>query len=376
MLCPKTFYQFFKKKKINFFTGVPDSLLKNFIGILSIYEKENHHIIASNEGAAVAIAAGHYMATKEIPLVYLQNSGLGNIINPILSLADKKVYSIPMIIIIGWRGEPFIKDEPQHIAQGQATISLIKSLKKKYIILSGDIKKDLKKINQIIFLAKKSSEPVFILIKKDIFNKKIIKKDFRDQKLISREEAINIIVNNLDDNFRIVATTGMISRELYEIRNFRKENHSKDFLTVGSMGYESQIGLGIAISKLKKNIKVVCLDGDGSFLMHMGGVATIGSVKPKNFIHIVLNNGSHDSVGGQPTAGFKINISGIAKSCSYDNCIGNIKDKPSIIKSLNFLKSNKGTGFLEILVKNGSRKNLGRPKEKPITNKKIFMKSI
>ena len=168
----------------------------------------------------------------------------------------------------------------------------------------------------------------------------------------------------------------MISRELYEIRNFRKENHSKDFLTVGSMGYASQIGLGIAISKLKKNIKVVCLDGDGSFLMHMGGVATIGSVKPKNFIHIVLNNGSHDSVGGQPTAGFKINISGIAKSCSYDNCIGNIKDKPSIIKSLNFLKSNKGTGFLEILVKNGSRKNLGRPKEKPITNKKIFMKSI
>jgi len=376
MLCPKTFYQFFKKKKINFFTGVPDSLLKNFIGILSIYEKENQHIIASNEGAAVAIAAGHYMATKEIPLVYLQNSGLGNIINPILSLADKKVYSIPMIIIIGWRGEPFIKDEPQHIAQGQATISLIKSLKKKYIILSGDIKKDLKKINQIIFLAKKNSEPVFILIKKDIFNKKIIKKDLRDQKLISREEAINIIVNNLDDNFRIVATTGMISRELYEIRNFRKENHSKDFLTVGSMGYASQIGLGIAISKLKKNIKVVCLDGDGSFLMHMGGVATIGSVKPKNFIHIVLNNGSHDSVGGQPTAGFKINISGIAKSCSYDNCIGNIKDKPSIIKSLNFLKSNKGTGFLEILVKNGSRKNLGRPKEKPITNKKIFMKSI
>lgn len=376
MLCPKTFYQFLKKKKINFFTGVPDSLLKNFIGILSIYEKENQHIIASNEGAAVAIAAGHYMATKEIPLIYLQNSGLGNTINPILSLADKKVYSIPMIIIVGWRGEPFIKDEPQHIAQGQATISLIKSLKKKYIILSGDIKKDLKKINQIIFLAKKNSEPVFILIKKDIFNKKIIKKDLRDQKLISREEAINIIVNNLNDNFRIVATTGMISRELYEIRNFRKENHSKDFLTVGSMGYASQIGLGIAISKLKKNIKVVCLDGDGSFLMHMGGVATIGSVKPKNFIHIVLNNGSHDSVGGQPTAGFKINISGIAKSCSYDNCIGNIKDKPSIIKSLNFLKSNKGTGFLEILVKNGSRKNLGRPKEKPITNKKIFMKSI
>lgn len=343
---------------------------------MSIYEKENQHIIASNEGAAVAIAAGHYMATKEIPLIYLQNSGLGNTINPILSLADKKVYSIPMIIIVGWRGEPFIKDEPQHIAQGQATISLIKSLKKKYIILSGDIKKDLKKINQIIFLAKKNSEPVFILIKKDIFNKKIIKKDLRDQKLISREEAINIIVNNLNDNFRIVATTGMISRELYEIRNFRKENHSKDFLTVGSMGYASQIGLGIAISKLKKNIKVVCLDGDGSFLMHMGGVATIGSVKPKNFIHIVLNNGSHDSVGGQPTAGFKINISGIAKSCSYDNCIGNIKDKPSIIKSLNFLKSNKGTGFLEILVKNGSRKNLGRPKEKPITNKKIFMKSI
>jgi phosphonopyruvate decarboxylase len=376
MLCPKIFYQFLKKKKINFFSGVPDSLLKNFIGILSNYEKENKHIIASNEGAAVAIAAGHYMATKEMPLVYLQNSGLGNIVNPILSLADKKVYSIPMIIIVGWRGEPFIKDEPQHIAQGQATISLIKSLKKKYIILSGDIKKDLIKINQIISLAKKNSEPVFILIKKDIFNKTIIKKGDRDRRLISREEAINIIVNNLNDNFRIVATTGMISRELYEIRNLRKENHSKDFLTVGSMGYASQIGLGVAISKLKKNIKVVCLDGDGSFLMHMGGVATIGSVKPRNFIHIVLNNGSHDSVGGQPTAGFKINISGIAKSCSYDYCIGNIKDKPSIIKSLNLLKSNKGTGFLEILVKNGSRKNLGRPKEKPITNKKIFMKSI
>ena len=306
-------------------------------------------------------------------MVYLQNSGLGNTINPILSLSDKKVYSLPMLIMVGWRGQPGIKDEPQHISQGSCTISLIKSLKKKYKILNGNFKSDLLKTNSALKIAKKNQEPVFLIVKKNTFEK-IIEPKKDQSNLISREEAIDLITSVFKKNIKIISSTGMISRELYEIRKKQNDKSFNDFLTVGSMGHASQIALGISLNSKKK---IICLDGDGAFLMHMGGVSTIGDLKIKNYLHIVLNNFSHDSVGGQPTSAKTTSLSNIAKACGYKNIIGPLKSKTQIIKKLNYmLKKKTGPSFVEILVKKGFRKNLGRPKEKPIENKNNFFKNL
>ena len=373
MLSPIVFFNFLKKKGISFYVGVPDSLLKNFCHYVSNKVSKKNHIISANEGSAIAIASGYNIATRKIPLVYLQNSGLGNTINPILSLSDKKVYSLPMLIMVGWRGQPGIKDEPQHISQGSCTISLIKSLKKKYKILNGNFKSDLLKTNSALKIAKKNQEPVFLIVKKNTFEK-IIEPKKDQSNLISREEAIDLITSVFKKNIKIISSTGMISRELYEIRKKQNDKSFNDFLTVGSMGHASQIALGISLNSKKK---IICLDGDGAFLMHMGGVSTIGDLKIKNYLHIVLNNFSHDSVGGQPTSAKTTSLSNIAKACGYKNIIGPLKSKTQIIKKLNYmLKKKTGPSFVEILVKKGFRKNLGRPKEKPIENKNNFFKNL
>ena len=373
MLSPIVFFNFLKKKGISFYVGVPDSLLKNFCNYVSNKVSKKNHIISANEGSAIAIASGYNIATRKIPLVYLQNSGLGNTINPILSLSDKKVYSLPMLIMVGWRGQPGIKDEPQHISQGSCTISLIKSLKKKYKILNGNFKSDLLKTNSALKIAKKNQEPVFLIVKKNTFEK-IIEPKKDQSNLISREEAIDLITSVFKKNIKIISSTGMISRELYEIRKKKNDKSFNDFLTVGSMGHASQIALGISLNSKKK---IICLDGDGAFLMHMGGVSTIGDLKIKNYLHIVLNNFSHDSVGGQPTSAKTTSLSNVAKACGYKNIIGPLKSKTQIIKKLNYiLKKKTGPSFVEILVKKGFRKNLGRPKEKPIENKNNFFKNL
>ena len=373
MLSPIVFFNFLKKKGISFYVGVPDSLLKNFCHYVSNKVSKKNHIISANEGSAIAIASGYNIATRKIPLVYLQNSGLGNTINPILSLSDKKVYSLPMLIMVGWRGQPGIKDEPQHISQGSCTISLIKSLKKKYKILNGNFKSDLLKTNSALKIAKKNQEPVFLIVKKNTFEK-IIEPKKDQSNLISREEAIDLITSVFKKNIKIISSTGMISRELYEIRKKQNDKSFNDFLTVGSMGHASQIALGISLNSKKK---IICLDGDGAFLMHMGGVSTIGDLKIKNYLHIVLNNFSHDSVGGQPTSAKTTSLSNMAKACGYKNIIGPLKSKTQIIKKLNYmLKKKTGPSFVEILVKKGFRKNLGRPKEKPIENKNNFFKNL
>jgi phosphonopyruvate decarboxylase len=373
MLSPSVFFNFLKKNGINFYVGVPDSLLKNFCYYVSKKLSNKQHIISANEGSAIAIASGHNISTGKIPFVYLQNSGLGNAVNPILSLADKKVYSIPMLVMVGWRGQPGIKDEPQHQTQGHITIDLIKSLKKKFKILDGNEKEDLKKTSQALKLAKKNLEPVFLLVKKNTF-KKITNPKKNKSQLLSRENAIYLVSEIFKKNFKIIATTGMISRELYEIRKNKNENNYNDFLTVGSMGHASQIALGICLNVKKK---IICLDGDGAFLMHMGGVSTIGNLGLKNFIHIVLNNESHDSVGGQPTSASSTSLTKVAKACGYKNIIGPLKTQRNILKNLKLsLKYKTGPSFIEIKVKNGSRNNLGRPKEKPINNKKLFYNNL
>ena len=372
MLSPIKFFDLLKKNKIDFYTGIPDSLLKNFCFYVSKKSSPQKHIIAANEGSAIAIACGYNLSTSKIPVVYLQNSGLGNTVNPILSLADKKVYSIPMIVIIGWRGEPGVKDEPQHVAQGEVTIDLIKSIKKRHKILTGNQSSDLKKTMEAIKITKKIKEPVFLIVKKNTFEKFSPIKT-KEQSPLSREAAIEIIINSFKSNYKIVSTTGMISRELYEIRKRNNQKTKNDFMTVGSMGHASQIALGIALNS-KKNI--VCLDGDGSFIMHMGGAAIIGSLKLKNYIHIVLNNYAHDSVGGQQTAAKYIDLPKLASACGYRNIFKSIKDKKSLIKSLKKIKKTTGPIFIEIIVRKGSRKNLGRPKETPLQNKKNFIENI
>lgn len=368
----QSLYDFLEKNDINFYTGVPDSLLKDFCFYVSRISRNNNHIIASNEGTAMAIAAGYNLATNKIPVVYLQNSGLGNLINPLLSLTDKRVYSIPMIVIVGWRGEPKTKDEPQHQTQGLITESLITTLKKQFKILDGNEISDLKKVKECILIAKKIKEPVFLIVKKNTFEKTTISENLHSS-LMSREKAIEIVTDCFKKNFKIVSTTGMISRELYEVRKKQKKILSNDFLTVGSMGHASQISLGLA---LKSKKKVICLDGDGSFIMHMGGISTVGNLKLKNFIHIVLNNYAHDSVGGQETSSKTTNLAKVAVACGYKKVFSRIKSEKILKKKIKLLSKMNGPIFLEIIVKKGSRKNLGRPKETPLENKEIFIKNI
>jgi len=363
------FYKKLIQFDVGFFTGVPDSLLMDFCAYITDKTAGNDHITAVNEGAAVGLAAGFYLATGRIPLVYMQNSGIGNAVNPLLSLADTDVYSIPMILLIGWRGEPGVHDEPQHIKQGKVTCTLLNAMGIPYSILEKTEDAADKQIEQCFNTIAMTNSPYAFVIRKDTFSPYTIKKE-DNSSLITREEAIEEIIQNRGGVF--VSTTGMISRELYELREKNKEiNHEHDFLTVGSMGHASSIALSVALQK--PHIPVTCLDGDGAALMHLGSFAAIGAIKPNNYCHIVLNNGAHDSVGGQPTIAPFIDLPQIAKSCGYGN-IYQAKTKEDLKNILS--KKNDKLTFIEVLVKKGARKDLGRPKSTPIENKNAFMQFI
>lgn len=374
MISPKFFIDKLEENNINFFTGVPDSLLKNICAYIEDNKDENHNIIAANEGAAMGLATGHYLATGEIPVVYMQNSGEGNIINPLASLTDKEVYNIPILLIIGWRGRPGVHDEPQHIKQGKVTLPLLETMGIKYTILSKDENEFTNQLNDVIGYMAKTKESFAFVVEKDTFEDYKLQNNQQYENLeMSREEAIQIVADSLDENAVIVSTTGMISRELFEYRANSNQTHEKDFLTVGSMGHASQIALGIALEK--SNHKIYCFDGDGAAIMHMGSMAIIGSKHPENYIHIIFNNGAHDSVGGQPTVGLQINIPEIAKALNYKK-VFSIKDRMSLKEVLNKINGEKGPIMLEIQVKKGNRKDLGRPTTTPIQNKEALMKFL
>lgn len=374
MLDPEIFWLKFESLGVNFATGVPDSLLKDFCYFLEDNLPKKRHIIAANEGGSIAIATGHYISSEKPALVYMQNSGIGNAINPLLSLADEKVYSIPMILIVGWRGEPGIKDEPQHAKQGQIMIDLLKAMRIKYRIISSQDDNEDEIAKTAYENAMFNKSPYVLLIKKGTFKRNSSAPKDLSNNFLNRESVIEIITNNLPHNSVVVSTTGHISRELYEIRKKNKCCENIDFLTVGSMGHSSQIALSIAINK--PNLNVFCLDGDGSFLMHMGSVAINGNLGLNNFNHIVLNNGSHGSVGGQPTVGFKTNLINIAKSCNYQNLYGPIDNFENLKVNLKKLLLASGPKFMEVYVDNLSRKDLGRPKESPLENKLDIMQKI
>ena len=397
MIAVDNFVTDIKKSRVDFFTGVPDSLLKSFCAYVTDTCGENH-VIAANEGGAVGLAVGHYLATGKLALVYMQNSGQGNAVNPLCSLADPDVYSIPMVLLVGWRGEPGVKDEPQHVKQGKVTIALFETLGIPAEVLPDDEATALELTRRMVDKAKTESRPVALIVRKGLFAEYKLQNKEEDISTLRREAAIEGALRALPDDAVVVSTTGMISREVYETRERLGQDHSRDFLTVGSMGHAIMIALGIA--KAQPNRKVYCLDGDGASIMHMGNMAIAGQSGCENLTHIVFNNSAHDSVGGQPTVGGKIDLEKIAEELGYnvlqspqdqyvggkdlgaDEIAGGMEWLVTMEKQVEQHKPEyyddlpKKPNFILLKVAKGARKDLGRPKEPPQVNKKLYMKAL
>lgn len=359
---------------ISFYTGVPDSQLKALCDtLMHKYGVGEQHVIAANEGAAVGLAAGHYLATGHPAAVYMQNSGIGNAVNPICSLLNDKVYAIPALFIVGWRGEPGVHDEPQHVYQGEITRELLDCLGIMNFVISKDtteeelkehiikIEEEFRKDHQCAFIIKKNS------LETDV------KQAYANDYEMSREEIVNLFVDNMKEDDIVVSTTGKLSRELFEAREARKQGHEKDFLTVGSMGHSAMIAMGIA--RQKKDRKVFCLDGDGAVIMHMGSLAVAGSSKMGNFVHVLINNGAHETVGGLPTVSEHIDYLKIASACGYEN-IYSAQTKEELQNLFSDIYAGKGSVFVEIKANLESRADLGRPTTTPVENKEAFMKFV
>lgn len=370
MVRPEFFVNTLKEYGMDFYAGVPDSLLKNICAYITDNLPPEQNIIAANEGGAMGIAAGYHLSTGKVAVVYMQNSGEGNIINPLASLTDKEVYNIPVLLVIGWRGRPGVKDEPQHVKQGKVTTGLLNTMGINNSILPKDEEGAARQIRIAAEYMKATNECYALVIEKDTFEDYKLHHAVPSSLTLSREEAIRTVASTIEDKACIVSTTGMISRELFEARTAWNKGHERDFLTVGSMGHASQIALGIALQKPER--RVYCFDGDGASIMHMGNMAITASMKCKNYVHVVFNNGAHDSVGGQPTVGLQIDLCAVAKALGYESAcsVENLEDLHTTLRQL---KDAEGPVFLQVRVKKGNRKDLGRPTTTPIQNKEALM---
>ena len=358
----------------DFYTGVPDSQLKPLINyLMGTYGiDKKHHIIAANEGNCTALAAGYHLATGKVPVVYMQNSGEGNIINPVASLLNDKVYAIPMVFIVGWRGEPGIHDEPQHIYQGEVTIKLLEDMDIKAFAIGKDTTdEEVESVMKDYREELAKGKDVAFVIRKGALSTDV-KVEYKNDNKMMREEVIRHIVK-VSGADPIVSTTGKTSRELFETRVANDQSHKYDFLTVGSMGHSSSIAFGVAINK--PDTKVWCVDGDGAVLMHMGAMAVLGANKPGNMIHVVINNGAHETVGGMPTVAGQIDLVAIAKACGYPNavCVDTFDD---LDKELEAAKSRNELSFIEVKCSIGARDDLGRPTTTALENKINFMEYL
>lgn len=357
-----------------FYTGVPDSQLKALCNyLMDTYGiDKKHHIIAANEGNSTALAAGYHLATGKVPVVYMQNSGEGNIINPVASLLNDKVYAIPVVFIVGWRGELGIHDEPQHIYQGEVTVKLLEDMGiKTFVIGENTTEEEVAAAMEQFRGVLTAGKDVAFVIRKGALSYDGKVKYENDNKLL-REEIIQHIIQVSDED-PIVSTTGKASRELFEARVAKGQSHKYDFLTVGSMGHSSSIALGVAINK--PDTRVWCVDGDGAVLMHMGAMAVLGANAPTNMIHIVINNGAHETVGGMPTVASQIDLVAIAKACGYPNAVC-VDDFESLDEELEVAKSRKELSFIEVKCSIGARDNLGRPTTTALENKQNFMEYL
>ncbi len=343
---------------VDFITGVPDSLLNDFCCYIEENLDPQRHIIAANEGNAIAIACGYHLGTGGIPLVYMQNSGLGNAMNPLISLTHPQVYAIPMILLIGWRGDPAIKDHVQHKVQGELTPITLANLEIPYFILEDDPEDVFNKTKLAYDTAKESSSPVALIVKK-----RVLERGEKDSGLkpssdlpLNREEAISTILDLLPADAIYVASTGRITRELHAQRVKRGELHNRDFLMVGSMGHASQIVLGLALAK--PNRTIVCLDGDASAIMHMGGMSVIGKLGVSNLWHFVLNNGAHESVGGQTSSGFFTDFTTVATACGYATSKTYLTSRQEIAHSIDQLQHSDKPKFFDLRIHKGIRDGL------------------
>lgn len=359
--------------KFDFFTGVPDSLLRPFCDwVMDRYGIGKNHIVAANEGNAVALAAGYHLSTGKVPVVYMQNSGIGNIINPVASLMNDEVYGIPCVFVVGWRGEPGVHDEPQHIYQGKVTLKLFEDMDIKTFVISKETTENevLEQLCKWQPLLDKGKQVAFIVKKGALeFHKKI---KYQNNNTLNREEIIEHIVK-ISGEDAVISTTGKASRELFEIRERESQGHGYDFLTVGSMGHSSSIALAVAL--YKSNKKVWCIDGDGAALMHLGGMAVIGANAPKNMVHIVINNSSHETVGGMPTVADKVNFCEIAKGCGYKKAVS-VDSLEALDRALADAKKGTELCFIEVKCSIGSRADLGRPTTTAKQNKESFMQNL
>ena len=370
MLSSHEFYDSCAKQGIHFFTGVPDSLLQDFCAYLTDHLPHQSHVIAANEGGSVGLATGHYLATGNPALVYMQNSGQGNAVNPLLSLAAPEVYGIPMLLLVGWRGEPGVHDEPQHVKQGRVMNALFDAMEIPYEILVAEHNAAATQVARMLELSRQENRPVALIVRKGTFAKYTMQKTSEKSYSLSREEAIGQIAASTPPHAVMIGTTGHISRELYEYRARQGDSHARDFLTVGSMGHASQVALGIALAQPER--PVYCLDGDGALLMHMGAMSLIGQSRCNNIRHVVLNNGAHGSVGGQPTVAFSVSFLEIARGCGYAS-VQSVNALEGLNDALILMKEVSGPAFLEIKVSNKVHKDLGRPTTPPSENKNMVM---
>ncbi len=358
----------------DFYVGVPDSQLKALCNyLMNIYGIDpKHHMIAANEGNCAALAAGYHLATGKVPVVYMQNSGEGNIINPVASLLNEKVYAIPVVFIVGWRGEPGIHDEPQHIYQGEVTVKLLEDMDIATFVIGKETTDDevAAKMEEFKTIFATGKDVAFVIRKGALTDAP--KVEYRNENTMVREEIIRHIVKASGED-PIVSTTGKASRELFETRVANGQSHKYDFLTVGSMGHSSSIALGVAINK--PETRIWCVDGDGAVLMHMGSMAVLGANKPTNLIHVVINNGAHETVGGMPTVAGSIDLVAIAKACGYPNavCVDRFEDLDTELEAA---KSRNELSLIEVKCSIGTREDLGRPTTTALENKQNFMEYL
>lgn len=369
MISPVRFYSFLSEHAVHFYTGVPDSLLKSFLSYVQEHAAPEDHVITANEGLAIALASGYHLRTGKVPLVYLQNSGLGNIVNPITSLADPEMYGIPMLLLIGWRGQPGTRDEPQHRKMGRITAALLEAMEIPLFRPEGDELEVLRTVEDAIVTAKEGERPVALLCA-DIFEPYTANPVPAIYPL-EREAVIAALIAKLSGHETVICTTGKIGREFASQNEAAGQKIKASLLSVGAMGHANHIALGLQ----EEGRTVVMLDGDGALLMHLGSLPTIASQHRGNFLHVVLNNGTHESVGGQPTGAFGADLSAIAYACGYEHT-QQIMDEEALQNWLNSIGQLKGLQFVEIRVKSSSRADLGRPDGDPLEWKESLVRAL
>lgn len=373
MIAPADFVGWLEELGVTMYTGVPDSLLKDFGQHVMATVPRERHIIAANEGNAVAIALGHYLRSGQPALVYLQNSGIGNTVNPLLSLADPDVYGVPMVLLVGWRGQPGVHDEPQHVKQGRVMTSMLDGIDVPWSVLPTDVGAAATAVRTAVETAIERSGPYVILVEKGTFGKAASEVAPTDADAPGREETLRHLVALMRDDAVIVSTTGMLSRELFELRAAAGLDRALDFLTVGGMGHASSIALGVAVEERTR--EVWCFDGDGALLMHLGSLAVIADHAPPNYYHVVFNNGVHDSVGGQPTSIAVVDVPALARAAGY-GWAERVASVASLAEQIAAMRAVGGPSLLEIRVRPGSRPDLGRPTRTPTASRVAFMEAF